>query len=206
TDRSGDIGVTINGASVGVFKPTSQIIVYAQAGDDTVLLQSAKIQGKTVTISIAAVLFGGAGNHTPDTSGRPANHVRLGEAGNDSLQGGSGRDLQIGGLGSDTLHAGSGGDILIGCRTDYDNDLTALASIMAEWGRTDIGYQDRINHLTGSVPGGLNGTVFLNALTVHDDAAVDQLFGGSGQDWFLYRAFGSLADRLIGQEKKQIGK
>src|SRR5262249_29723382 len=52
TDRSGDIGVTINGASVGVFKPTSQIIVYAQAGDDTVLLQSAKIQGKTVTISI----------------------------------------------------------------------------------------------------------------------------------------------------------
>jgi hypothetical protein len=195
-DASGNLIVTMNGTNMGIFQPTGQILIYAQAGDDTVQLQSVKIHGKTTYITVPAVLFGGDGNDTLDASGSSANNVLLGEAGNDSLQGGSGRDLLIGGLGADILHGGDGDDILIGGTSDSDGNLTALNALMAEWGRTDLGYLDRLNHLTGSVSGGQNGSYFLNAATVHDDAAVDQLFGEKGQDWFFARTSGSLQDVL----------
>ena len=73
--------------------------------------------------------------------------------------------------------------------------MTALNAILAEWARTDLAYANRISHLNGSVGGGLNGANVLTAATVHDDAAIDQLFGENGQDWFLYRATG-IADVL----------
>src|SRR5262249_43655603 len=154
-------------------------------GDDTVQLQSARFHGTTVAIAVPAILFGGDGNDKLDASGSLANSVLLGGAGNDSLAGGSGRDLLIGGLGSDRLHGGGGDDILIGGTTSFDDNLSALSAIMAEWGRTDLAYQNRINHLNGTVPGGLNGAIDLNSATVLDDAAIDQLWGDSGQDWFL---------------------
>jgi hypothetical protein len=203
-DTSGSLSVTINGTGAGVFPPPSQILVYAQAGDDTVQLQSNKIRSTVYHVVTPAVLFGGDGNDTLDASGSLATNVLLGEAGNDTLQGGPGRSLLVGGLGSDTLHGGGADDILIGGTTDYDNNLTALTALMAEWGRTDLAYQDRINHLTGSVAGGLNGAYFLSATTVHDDAAVDQLYGGAGQDWFLYRATGGQADVLHDKQSNEV--
>ena len=95
---------------------------------------------------------------------------------------GSGRNLLIGGLGADTLHAGSAGDILIGGYTAYDSNVTALASIMAEWDSADS-YTTRVNKLTNG--GGLNGSYVLNSTTVHDDNTTDVLYGGSGLDWFF---------------------
>ena len=56
---------------------------------------------------------------------------------------------------------------------------------MTEWGRTDADYQTRVNHLNGTLGGGLNGGLLLTANTVHDDAASDQLSGGAGSDWFF---------------------
>ncbi len=108
TDTNGDIAVTINGQSLGTYRPTGQIIVYAQAGDDNVQLQSTRIGRRTVSIAVPAIVFGGDGNDTINAQGSTANNILVGGAGNDALTGGSGRDILIGGLGADVLHGGGG--------------------------------------------------------------------------------------------------
>jgi len=87
-----------------------------------------------------------------------------GAAGNDRLSAGGGAALLRGGPGNDILQGGAQGDTLVG----GDGD--------------DV--------LNGGSGGPRNGATFLNALTVHDDAAVDQLTGGGGSDWFLYNFSG----------------
>lgn len=96
-------------------------------------------------------------------TGNTLNNVLLGKGGNDTLQGGTGtgRDFLFGGSGIDSLNGGDGDDLLIGGTTSRDADLTALNALMSEWARTDLGYQDRIDHLTGAVAGGNNGPFFL---------------------------------------------
>jgi hypothetical protein len=61
----------------------------------------------------------------------------------------------------------------------------ALAALAAEWRRTDADLATRIGHLDGSQGGGLNAGYRLNATTVHDDGAIDELFGEAWFDWFL---------------------
>jgi uncharacterized delta-60 repeat protein len=195
-DQSGTIKVTVNGATVGTYVPTGQIVIYAQAGDDNVQLQSTKFGKTTVTIKVPAIVFGGDGNDTINASGSSADNILMGGAGADTLTGGSGRDILIGGQGADVLHGGGDDDIVIAGTTDFDSNLTALVAIRSEWSRTDLSYQDRINHLTGSVAGGRNGSYDLNPTTVHDDAAVDQLFGDSGSDWFFACVSGPFKDYL----------
>jgi Ca2+-binding RTX toxin-like protein len=194
-DASGNLGVTINGVSQGTFAPPAQIVAYGQAGNDQIKLNTKKIGSTTYYATAPAALFGEAGNDTLDARGSTANNILVGGAGTDQLQGGSGRDLLIGGAGGDTLHGNGGDDILIGNSTDHDSNLDALNAVMAEWGRTDADYTTRVNHLMGSA-GGLNGGYFLNGTTVDDDAAVDQLYGEAGLDWFFYTASGSYKDRL----------
>jgi hypothetical protein len=117
------------------------------------------------------VLVGGGGND-----------ILVGMDGNDQLiAGGDGRSILIGGLGADTLVGGTGEDILIGGWTDHDLDDPTLAGIRDKWVRTDLDYQQRIALLRSDgvdVPGQLNAT------TVHDDLAVDQLTGNDGPNWF----------------------
>ena len=196
TDTLGTVSVTINGVVVGTFRPTGHIVVYGQAGDDTIKLPSSTIGGSTVQVSTPADLYGDDGNDTLDTTGSSANNVLLGGLGSDTLTGGNGRNLLIGGAGGDTLRGGSGDDLLVGGSTDYDVNLAALSAIMAEWGRTDVDYWTRINHLTGAATGALNGSYFLTPTTVHTDAAVDDLTGNAGQDWFFYKATGNNKDKL----------
>jgi hypothetical protein len=63
--------------------------------------------------------------------------------------------------------------------------MKALIAIQAEW-TSGATYQQRINHLTGATPGGLNGAnTLVPGTTVFDDTSVDTLTGGGGQDWFL---------------------
>jgi Ca2+-binding RTX toxin-like protein len=162
----------------------------------TILLDVLKVGKSTTYITAPVTVDGGSGNDTVDTRGGTANNVLLGGEGIDLLYGGSGRDLLIGGAGADTLRGGNGDDILIGARTEHDNNFAALASLLAEWGRNDFGYQARIGHLTGTLGGGLNGSLRLNSTTVYDDAAIDQLYGEGEQDWFLYTASGASRDSL----------
>jgi hypothetical protein len=76
----------------------------------------------------------------------------------------------------------------------------ALGAVMAEWTRTNLGYEDRIAHLTGAVGGGLNGTVLLTSSTVFGDmGSVDTLWGRGGLDWFFASLEDSLRDRLPGE-------
>ncbi|MEA2901107.1 MAG: large repetitive protein, partial [Actinomycetota bacterium] len=100
---------TFDPAAAGI----SRIIVYAQAGNDTV-----RVQG-----GVPAVVLGGAGN--------------------DSLSGGGGRDLLFGGLGADVLHGGDDDDVLVGDPVTPEASLTALLGLQAEWGRGDADYPTR---------------------------------------------------------------
>src|SRR5205814_8437818 len=66
------IMVTINGVSQGTYKPTTRLVAYGQAGDDT-------IQG-SAAITLTTELHGGAGNDSLFGGGGPTR--LLGEAGN----------------------------------------------------------------------------------------------------------------------------
>ncbi len=190
------IALSIGGTSVGTIAAPGgvafgHLLVYGYGGNDTLRL--------TGGLTVPAFLFGGDGNDTLDAGGSTASNVLVGGTGTDALTGGSGRDLLIGGLGADTLHGGGGDDILIGGYSDYDANLTALYAIMKEWTRTDANYSARVNHLNGSLSGGLNGLTFLTSKTVHtvfDEAAIDSLFGEAGSDWFFARKSGTYKDRV----------
>jgi Ca2+-binding RTX toxin-like protein len=195
-DTQGNVLVTIGGANQGVFLPTTQILVFGQAGNDKIQFSTKSIQGTTYYITVNAILFGDAGNDTLDARGSTANNVLVGGAGTDTLQGGAGRDILLGGAGADTLHGNGGDDVIIGNITDYDSNLAALNALMAEWARTDADYNTRVNHLLGNTTGGNNGNVVLNLQTVHDDAAIDQLYGEAGLDLFFYTAAGANKDKL----------
>src|SRR5262249_52463746 len=133
-------------------------------------------------------------------SGSIANNVLVGGGGADRLMGGQGRDILIGGAGGSTgstLQAGSGsnpllsGAILIGGTTAYDNNAVALAALLAEWSRPDIDYTTRMDHLLGTMTGGMNGPYFLiprtptSSGTVYDNGMIDKLYGGGGMDWYF---------------------
>ena len=64
------------------------------------------------------------------------------------------------------------------------SDRSFLVSLLSEWSSPATGYDSRITHLTtGS--GGLNDGYRLDAETVRDDAAIDMLIGGLGQNWYF---------------------
>jgi hypothetical protein len=111
--------------------------------------------------------------------------------------------LFIGGLGADTLRAGSGGAILIGGATNYDANVTALLALMKEWGRTDVDYNTRIKHLSGSLSGGLNGSYRLTKATVQGDNVTDYLYGGAALDWFIVEN-GKKKDKVFGQTSGEV--
>jgi hypothetical protein len=177
---AGTYQVLINGVSQGVFAPTGGIVVYAQAGADTV-----KMNGSVV---LPVTVWGGDGNDT--INGGNGGGVLIGGAGDDNIKGGSGRDILIGGAGADGLNGGDGDDILIAGTTSYDDDVAALSAIRAEWSRADRTYQGRVNALSG-IGSGLNGIFLLRAQepgrTVFDDGGTtaDVLTGAVGTDWFL---------------------
>src|SRR5262249_10124047 len=152
--------------------PVSRIVVFGQAEDDDIRVAD--------DITVSAWLYGGSGHDRPKGGG-----------GNGGLGGGSGggvlvrppgRELLIGGTGSERLVGGRGDDILVAGTTDFDVNEAALCAVMDEWTRSDADYATRIGHLTGSMPGGLNGLYRLTAATVHDDGMADRLTGSSGLD------------------------
>jgi Ca2+-binding RTX toxin-like protein len=200
-DARGSLLVLVNGVSQGVFKPTGHVVIDGLGGNDTALLQSARVGLKTGAVTAPAVLQGGDGNDTLNASGSAAVNVLLGGAGNDNLTGGLGRDVLIGGLGRDRLSGGGGDDLLIGGGTLYDDNVPALLAIAAEWARTDRTYAQRVADLLQG--GGLNGTFTLGSINLMRDSAVDALTGGGGNDWFLAsldRAFRDLVtDRRKGE-------
>ena len=121
SNTSGSLAVTINGVSQGTFAAPAQIVIYGQAGNDQLKLNTKKFGPTTYYVTVPAVIFGDAGNDTLDARGSTANNILVGGAGTDSLQGGSGRDLLFGGSGVDTLRGNGGDDLVIGNSTDFDD-------------------------------------------------------------------------------------
>jgi Ca2+-binding RTX toxin-like protein len=154
---------------------------YAGSGDNVITLDYDPF------IYVDALVYAGAGNDTVIGGmadnivyGGPGDDILLGNDGNDRLIGEDGRDMLVGGNGADYLDGGAGEDILIDGTTIYGNDLTALTSIMTEWRGTGRTYSQRANVINFA---GVTGGFGLASTTVTNDASVDTLLGGSGQDW-----------------------
>jgi hypothetical protein len=152
----------------------------------------------TAAVSRLIVNSGPGNNHIEVADNVTVPAILLGSYGNDHIEAGGGPTLVIGGLGRDHLEAGSGGAVLIAGTTDFDRDVLALDTLLAEWSRTDESYAQKVANLSnGTVSGvspngqGMNGSNFLNAnpsngtVTVHDDGAGNVLEGGDGLDWFF---------------------
>ena len=160
--------------SLGSFTPTGHIVAYGLAGNDTI-----QVKGTT---TVPAMFFGGDGNDT--LIGGNGADILVGGAGADTIVGGFGRDLIIGGAGIDKLYGGltSGktntddGNIIIGDSTKYDTNEAALWSIRTQWA-SSAAYATRISSLRG-------GSYPLSTSSITNDSAVDQLFAGTGSDWF----------------------
>ncbi len=169
-----------------------EVVVVLCDGDD-----QAALSGDLLT---DALLDGGAGNDT--LKGGGGNAVILGGIGDDTITAGAdendvgGRNVLIGGAGKDVVTGNSGEDLLIAGLTAFDGNYSALGSIRAEWSRTDQTYEQRVDHLRGDAPGGLNGTNFLTAATVADDGVTDTLSGKIGRDWFFVHLSGPVNDSL----------
>ena len=183
----------MNFVNYGSFFPTGHVVVYGQSGNDIIKTAAQTINGMLTYVNVTALFFAGNGNDILNASGSSANNVLVGGAGKDRLIGGRGRDILIGGSGPSTLQAGSGGDILIGGTTAYDNNAAALAALLAEWGRTDMTYGQRMANLLNG--GGLNGSYLLNTSTVQADSSTNYLYGGAGLDWY----FAGVLDLLFNQ-------
>lgn len=117
------------------------------------------------------MLFGGAGADT--LRGGSHNDVLVGDAGTDNLDAGGGNDIAIGGLDADTIVGGLGNDVVIGGRTTYDANSTQLNAVRDAW---VIGLFTNFDTAVTRVT---SGTVPLNATTVPNDAAIDQLWGNA---------------------------
>ena len=185
---SGQVRVLLNGTSLGSFAANGRLVAYGQEGNDT-------ISAWTLVNDLDVQFHGGAGNDRLYAS-LFGDSLLLGGAGDDYLFGGVfGRSIQIGGAGRDVL-LGSilGNNLLIGGNTTHDDNDAALSAILAEW-TSSRSFAERVTNL--SAGGGLNGDFkLIKGETVLDDAAVDQLYGGLNQDWFL--AF--TADLIIGRQ------
>ena len=137
----------------------------------------------TGLLSNFRIVIGGSGNDVLLGHGTLPN-VLVGNAGNDQLTGGSGRDILIGGTGTDTLSGLAGEDLLIAGRTSHDQSANGLNDIYNEWNSARA-FATRIANLRGTETGTRsNGTTFLNLDTVFSDPELDVLTGGAGSDWF----------------------
>ena len=217
------IVVTVNGNVVGDFDShqVNRIVSYGFEGHDFIhvdpnLRQTVELHGDAGNDSLYGgrnddELFGGDGNDwlfgrggndrlygeagQDDLHGQAGYDIQFGGAGNDRLHGGIDRDILIGGLGADTLLGKSGSDILIGGTTVHDANKPAMTAILAEW-TSGNDYVTRVNHIRSGL-GQSNGFSLTAGVTVIDDGVVDELFGGTGLDWFFNS--GAANDRIRGR-------
>jgi len=165
---------------------TGKVVAYAQGSNNINILYAGGVglsslraefyggpaDDLLVGSRLADVLYGYGGNDTiigSDTS----------VDGDDTLYGGAGDDVLYGGPGSDILYGEEGSDLLWGGRIQYASPAANWDDVINEW-TTAEAYADRIDDI-------LNDT-FLNptsGTTLIDDGVIDQLWGGTGLDWFL---------------------
>lgn len=184
-DHSNLLTVKIDGPTLKldqeVSSAVSRVVVYGGPGNDHI-----EVDNKVL---LPVLLFGGSGDDHLQAGGGPTTAV--GGAGEDHLEGGTANAILIGGADQDHLESKAGDGLLIGGTTLYDANLPALIALMTEWSRADESYGQRVANLQNSPAGSVtpNGSYtagfYLTSSTVHDDAAGNQLDGGSGLDWYF---------------------
>ncbi|MCS7470620.1 PKD domain-containing protein [Stieleria sp. ICT_E10.1] len=165
--ESGTIEVWINDVLDGVFAPAGRLVIFGQAGDDDI-----QVAG---SINHDTWIDGGEGDDR--IKGGAGNDVIMGGQGHDLLLGRSGRDFLLGGRGSDRIVGNRDDDILIVGWLAFDDQRTALTSVMNEW-TSKRSYQERLEKLADVLV--LGGTV------LDDDNDKDKLTGSAGDDWFFF--------------------
>jgi hypothetical protein len=150
----------------------------------------------------AATGLAGGIENIQNVIGSDGDDVLVGNGGN-LLEGRGGRDFLIAGALATQLLGGDGADLLIAGTTAYDLDASALATIHAEWMRTDVDYQARVDNLTTD-----NGTPVPKLIasdSVESNGGGNSLFGDDdiGGDGALDLFFASLdldsADDSLGE-------
>lgn len=131
------------------------------------------------------VLSGGEGNDR--LYGEAGIDFLLGDEGNDQLYGGAGRDVLVGGTGADKLYGEAGDDILIGGTTSADGDEATAAAVF-DILNSNASYNARMQAILDL------------GVSAEEDDAVDTLFGGAGQDWFLI----GTGDKVKDKAKNEI--
>jgi hypothetical protein len=180
---NGGTGTAINSLSYATW--TTGVTVNLAV---TTLANATSIAGLTSNIQMVT---GGSGNDALTGQAAKAT-ILIGLSGNDTLIGGSQRDLLFGGTGADTLQSAAADDLLIAGTTAFDSNRAAILLIYAEWTSTRT-FAQRTANLWGNGTGTrANGSTFLNndasdsiTDTVFADSEVDRLTGGLGQDWFF---------------------
>jgi Ca2+-binding RTX toxin-like protein len=141
------------------------------------------------------LILGGDGNNVID--GGADNDVVIGGAGNDSLLGSQGSDFIVGGLGADTIFGGTGQDLIIAGVIDPNQELSE--TVLFEWWSAGT-YTNRVNHLLGNQPGGLNSQNLTPGDNVLDDLSADQVFGEADEDFFFVSlALDATPDLVVGE-------
>lgn len=189
TNLGDSVIVVLNTVAKGTYSLTglSRIVVTAFGGDDAIIVSKFKV---------GTIVDGGAGNDT--IIGGIGNDVLIGNTGNDNIYAYGGAKIIIGGGGADVLHGGSGRNIIVGGTTNFDANFLALGVILDEWSTTENPVT-AVAHLKGTLAGGQNGANVLTSATVHDDNAVDEIFGGGDAafDWIFANLSSASAIDLV---------
>lgn len=206
------LDIVVDGA-LSQFTPASvtAINIYADAGDDTILINS-------LNSGTALTAYGGDGNDTIKVNSVVTQAVTLdGGNNNDLLVGGSGNDMLIGGQGNDWLNGSDGSDSLDGGGGSdvyaFNDTLTNQTDTVVE---LNAGGTDQLNFsaMTTAVSVNLTSDTTL-ATMVHrlvktgsagQALFIENVLGGSGNDYVTgnaghnYLAGNGGNDTLIGAE------
>jgi len=192
TLSSGFLLPTVNGQKFGQTPSgfagiTGGIYLFGYAGNDEITVPKG--------INNPVFMLGGGGDDKLTNQGAGPT-ILSGNDGADTLTAGPGRAILIGGNGKDKLSGNSSDDILIGAKTIYDSNLIALGNLMKEWNSPNL-YSQRVAHLTTNTGGGFNGATLIRpGIEVTDDAAIDTLTAGSGNDLWFASILGTNKDTL----------
>jgi VCBS repeat-containing protein len=168
----GGLQVRINNRLVGTFGNSSQVMIFAGGGDDTI----------TIATNVGALftIDGGEGNDY--IAGGRLGDTLIGGPGNDRLLGGGGADFIYGGDGNDAISGGIGNDTLDGEEgNDQINGEGGDDSLFGGAGNDKLGGGVGRDLLRGGDDGDtLDGGDGSDVMT--GDAGSDRLYGRAGLD------------------------
>ena len=169
--KKGNVEVRLGNKKLGTFSGMTRIVVDGGAGNDVLDAHG---------LSVPVALFGGKGNDV--MRGGTNNDILVGGEGDDVIFGGKGNDVIVGGAGRDELYSVLGNDVLVGGSLKFENDVTSMSALLAEWTRTDRSLSQRVANLMNG--GGKNGSVKMSGNVV-DDNVRDVMFGNPNADWLV---------------------